>query len=360
MEKNELKDYVPVIATLKAEKVNDFEFEKPTSRYSKNKLYTDKFDAEISVKVGNAVKDISLRIDRDYISSVGTYDTPEYVEGYDTPYAPEISSNGLKELKETGIEIDFSDILKEYQELVWKAKDEIKANKAKSKREGKALRREQYPTSWPMDFIVSIDKDPNKRIKVADFELKPVGLKQFVHNDKSFVQVFYKGVIGHITKEDDRYIWRNAVSVDKNENDYRDQINLSGDKVKRAKREGTSLLKFLDAVDEYFAIKKARKTRAQNEETARNEKRNILQDASGLKVEISKESKSKHKWNGRYDGSYTYYTYVISLNGTYFSVGTEQFDTEQYGEKTRRTYSIRNFSKLTLKQFKGIIEILSK
>ena len=348
-----------IVATLKAQSVNAYEFTKPRG-YRSNDLYESDFDAEVMVKVGNAVKDIKLRIHRDYVSSTGEYNTPTYVDSHYTPYAPQVYRNSFSELKEAGIEIDFSDVLAEYQAEVWIAKATQKKAKATRKAKAKAERREGYHTSWPFKFVEVIAKDPNKKIKAANFRLSTPGKFDFIHRGESFVQVTYKGIVGYISREDGRYIFKDGRGTEKNERGYFETFAVTDGKVRRAKREGTTLLKFLEAVDEYFAIREARKTRAQKQKEARAEFKKKLEKLAGYPVVEFMETRYRKNNRGmnQYDQEYKEYSYKIVTKQPDSHYGSAEGLKISENTYNGETYSINGLGGLSKKEFKAILTIL--
>ena len=348
-----------IVATLKAVSVNAYEFTKPRG-YRSNDLYESDFDAEVMVKVGNAVKDIKLRIHRDYVSSTGEYNTPTYVDSHYTPYAPQVYRNAFSELKEAGIEVDFSDVLAEYQAEVWIAKATQKKAKAAAKAKRKAERREGYPTSWPFSFVETIAKDPNKKIKAANFKLSTPGKFDFIHNGQSHIKVTYKNVIGTITRDEGRYTFTDGVGVEKNNNGHFERLDITERKTRRAKREGTTLLKFLEAVDEYFAIRNARKTRAQKEKEERAEYKAKLEKITGYPIVEFSETRyhKNHRGMNQYDNSYEDYSYKIVTKQPDSYYGSAEGLKIGKNSYKGETYSINGLSGLSKKQLKSILVIL--
>jgi len=347
------------VATLTAEIVTDFEFEEPRSfNRRRGDLYTNDFEAEVGVKVGNKVATLTLRITRDYVGSTGEYGTPTYVASHYTPYGPSISNNKFESLEEAGIEIDFSEVLSTYQAEVWKAKDKQKKHKAEAKAALKAQRKAEYSETWPFGFINRIEKDPNKKIKFADFTLTPMGKGVYIHQGDTFLRVTYRGLIGTITRESDRYVWTDARRVNDPKDSYVSPIRVSNGKTRKAKRAGTILLKFLEAVDEYIVIKEARKTRAQKEADKREAKRLELEKAAGYPVVLTSETKYNHDRYSRRNGTETYQEYKNWIV-------TEQPDSRYGSHKGYRigvdydkNFSINGLHNLSKEKFTAILAIL--
>lgn len=352
-----------VVATIKAEVITEIIFAEPKP-YEKQygNLYVDDFEATIGVKVGNAVETLILEIQRKYVPSTGVYNTPTYVDSYYTPYTPKIVKNKFENLEKVGIEIDYSAVLETYQAAVWKAKDSQKAYKAELKRTHKNIRSLSYPTSWPLEFVNIITKDSNKQIKSADFILEPVGKFEYVHKGKTFIKVIYKNVIGKILKEDGRYVWTDGISTEKNENGYSNTLKISNGKTKRTKKEGTALLKFLEAVNGYWTIREVQKTRVQKEADEREVKRAKLEKDAGYPVVILSDRKYQRNFRGSTTGeSYLVYIYKIITKQPESSYDLASGYSISFGKtysEEENTYSVGNISKLNKKQFKTILDTI--
>jgi mannose/fructose/N-acetylgalactosamine-specific phosphotransferase system component IIB len=374
------------VATLKAEFVNELEFvpTKQRNRFSSEEVithpYTSEYAATAAVKVGNAVKNIRIG-EQHYHTPSFTDDNGNYHYGRYYKYF-DLSDSSKKEfhtLTEAGIEIDFSEVYNQYFAQLEKAKqrEEVikRAKRIAAIRKGK----EQYKKAWIHTFVDTIKSDKNKKIQAALSHTKfgKTTEKAFaVDNASLTIEVSYKGFLGYFHKNDRSFTF-DGDSVyqfpegKRTENAYNWKRSVADGKTRRAKREGTIFFKFIEAIDEYIAIKESTIKRKNKEEQERADHKKLLEDLTGYPIIIFEKSTYRSDYNRRGNGRYyTEYKYMIVTKqptSKYsepggFTITTNvprKYNSEkgEYEVVGERTFGVRGFSDLTLKQFKGIMEI---
>ena len=374
------------LVTLKAEFVNEIEFEQEFERIraysSETKVvhpYVSEYKATVSVKVGNTVKQITLGENHEYISSEGRYGDDDYKESYYKDYIGlhyrEI--NPFQSIIDAGIEIDFSDIFVQYEIMLKEAKrHEMVIKRAKNINRIRA-RKAEYQNSWPIVFKSIIEKDKNKKIQDAfpKTKFKPISEKNFVvENDSLSLKLIYRGFDTGIWIEGGSYVFQDAYEVPKDaKREYTHHRQITNGKRRKAKREGTTFLRFTEAVDNYIARRESQLDEDTKARLKRKEEKEYLEKVSGYPVTILVEDKSRYDYRRIYQGSYKVFTYKIVEKKTTSKYDTkyegitidfiadfEWKDGEHVEVPGTRTFSIKNLDKLSKEQFKQILDILLK
>ena len=356
------------LITLTAEMVNELEFvPHPYGGHRSNgyKEITMPFDprdfeAKVSVKVGNAVNEITLRKFDKYVSSM-TDKNDRYVSGHHRKYLGIVrNGNPFLKLEEAGIKVDYSVVKEQYAEMVAKAEHTLILEKRFKEWERIRRVKAKYPNAWMHNFVSVLKADRNKKI-VASLPLttftKPT-LEKFIQSPVSHINVTYKGYRTTIHLEDGSYTFRNGVNVETSHT-----ASLTDDKTRRAKREGTIYFKLLEAVDIYTANIEYKKKRREEEVSETEKTRLKLEEVTGYPVYMKEEREySRHR--GRRDNTswmtQKYYliteqpdSYYGSFKGIQISLTKNHYEE---GEKV--LYNVKGCNNLRAEQFKAIVDIL--
>lgn len=330
--------------TLKAEKVNEFEFVRETSKYTINSnkhTYTDDRKALVSVKIGNSVVNTHIKLVSEWINQ-------------EKVFTPTVCKRDFETLLQAGIEIDFSEVITSYNEELAKVEVIIAKEKADYDAAVLAKKIESYNNAWIHTFTSQLAADKSRKIKAllplvtfAKTEKEP-----FLKGVNLSVTVSYKGIDTDITHIGDAYVFGGGYTgVEPN----RRWIRITP-KDKKAKNAGTIFLKLIEAIDDRERNIKYERTQAKKEEFERDVRKEVLELASGEKVKIFEETKYEKKYGVRsvqtdYSKPYKVYRYQITLGSRKININYS----DREGEKT---YSFGEFSGLTENQLKGLIQVL--
>lgn len=355
-----------IIATLKAEFVNEFEFvpeKQKVSRFSDEMKviapYTSDFKATVAVKIGNAVKNLTFKENNKYISS-------QYLE--DGTRKPSLdvywlgidkNTNPFEDLENMGIAVDYLEVLMQYQKLVEEAKHRKLLMERYEKWERIREAKKSLKESWIHDFEGIIKADKNKNIKAAVKETEFIPSKEW--NKKHYVTIKYRGVAVPIHKIAGSFCFNNEkYEYDMKPFDVKtgNSAEISEGKLKRAKREGTLFLKAIEAIDERNAIIKSRIERRKNQVKETEEKRLFLEKVCGHHVHMEEKTEYPRR-NSHRTQPYMFQTFWLITEqpeSKYSSFKGIKIDYSDYNEKIR--FSINGKFDLREDQFKKIIEIL--
>jgi hypothetical protein len=350
-----------IVATLKAEFVNEFEFtprREKVRRFSDETQithpYTREYEAKVSVKVGNAVKELTFR-ENEYYKSSYRDEAGEYHSGVTYKYLGlKENTHPFQELENAGIAVDYSEVLFQYVKLVEEAKYRETLIERYNTWENIRRAKKRLAESWIHNFEATIRADRNKRIQAA------VQLTTFApstdYNKKHHINITYKGVTvpihivdGSFAFNNEKYEWGFKPYMENSDN----KVELADDKLRRAKREGTLFLKAIEAIDIREA-NVAYRNKQREEEIAHNKKvGKILRKAAGVPVMFKEEQ----EWSRRDDRSYRVARYhvLVESNESSYDVA----------EKIEIKYSSYNDGQFTVKgltlredQFKKVLDIL--
>jgi len=332
--------------TLKAEKVNEFEFVKETSKYTINSnkhTYTDDRKALVSVKIGNTIVNTHIRLVREWVNEEKVYTPTVYTRDFDT-------------LINAGIEIDFSSIIAHYKAELENVEFIIKEMIADYEADLLAKKIERYKNSWIHTFASQLAADKNRKIKAllplvtfAKIEQAP-----FLRGIELLVTVSYKGIDINITHNGDAYVFGSGYTgVEPNR--IWVQLTPKGKNVK-AKGAGTIFLKLIEAIDDRERNINYKHTQAEKEKFERDVRKEVLELASGEKVTIMVEEKYETSYSYRgsrndYSKPYKVYSYQITL-------GERKVYINYSDREGIKTYSFGALSGLTEIQLKGLIQVL--
>lgn len=374
-----------IVATLIAEFVNELTFIPETNRrFRQDEItapYQSDYEAEVAVKIGNTVKEIKLHIHKEYHSSEGEWQTPEYKESW-TELIPKLTRGSMAQfdgMTEAGVDIDFSDIISQYTAMVEEAKkheEQIKKDKLVALDKD---RRKKYKTSWPVTLQNTIDIDRNKTI-IAEREnltITPVTEDEYAENGWYWAKIAYKGFQTKLEICDGKYEWQGAHEdkgvINEEGKKVMDYARLNDNKKKRAAHPAVAIRKYLEEVNEYISNREYRKNRSNKEYLARRKEVKMLEKACGFPVATNSERKYSRDHRGRSNNSsWMVYTYLVvtKLSDSGYSsnsgitINTEsekEYKDGEYNEvPNTRTYTIGGFRNLDLEQFKGILTLLLK
>ena len=338
--------------------VNDFEFENGASRKETKFRYTNSFKAKISVRVLNLIKEIAIREKSVYTQSVGEYGTPEYVEGFSS-MINEISDYGFDQIKEAGIELDYSRVLAAYEVELKAAKVKKELIEYEARVAAEKGRGEDWDNGWIHEFVKeNID---HKKLEGKVIELTKETRERVMGGVTMGVTVKYRGISTVIWKEGLQFVWINGVQgyIAENGKVKGRTLGISDHKERRASKGITSVVKFVTAVDMYLNKIERVQNQAQKEEIARNAKAELLTDVLQLPISIEK---SWRAGMNRHSQGYEIYEFYCVMNEVKYKVDTNV--PYVYNSKTNerniqpRQFSIRNLDKLSEEKFGAIVEIL--
>jgi len=360
------------IATLKAEMVNELEFipkvervQSKHNRYNYNEVskpFDSKyFNAKVSVKVGNAVGEVQLKRFEKYISS-HTDKNGKNISSHYRKFLG-IDENPFKNLEDAGIKVDFSTVKEQYADMVEKAQHTLVLQKRLEKWESIRKVKAAYPNSWMHNFESVILSDNNKKIKAAvlgtTFQVPT--LDEYIKNTISLVKVTYRGYVGTIRKSDGSYEFNNAYGETLNKNGYFETLSITDGKTRKAKREGTIFLKFVEAVDNHISTVEYKKSSRQKEIEKTEETKRILEEVTGYPVYMEETREySRHRNDHSSWLSQKYFliteqpdSYYGSFKGIKIDTGTKGYD-----EKKVRFYNVGGLTGLRQDQFQKIVKVL--
>ena len=355
---------------LKPEFVNDITFlTEKDRRGNVTSIYTDDFRAIVSVKIGNAVKELMLAQNSEYVPSTG-YGTPDYKESFTRKWSGLYHriENPFQDLITAGIEIDFSEIIFRYGVEVVKAKLYLEDIKKENEEKRIVLAKENYKTSWPVLFKAKLEAERNKTIKAAKdlIVVIPSTEKDYVYSGNTFVDVFYKSFKIRIYHEGGKFCSRSACEI--KPDDKEDYIFF---KEKKSIQQMTILLKFIEEVDNLLVTREYVKKKTDTEYQKRREIVKILEEASGYPVTTFKKEEYSRNRNASPRNWIEYsYKLVTSIPdsqygiyeginvGTYVATVFDSEKQEYVEDPTGRKYSIEGIRNLSKEQFKKILDVL--
>lgn len=332
------------VTTLKAELVVDIIFEKESQRYNHGiKKFKDDLQIEVPVKVGNGVKDITILRKPNYDK-----------EG--NPIETKILDSKFNDLREVGIEIDYSDVIEKYEVAV-KANLELQAKELEEAiTKAKLKRGEFFDKSWVEEFKANVKGD--KRFKEKEYSFKEMTKDEYVNsNGKLNIGIKYKKVTSYfyLDNEKNQFNFVDGVQyfLDENEKQFSRSIQISDNKVRRGKLPKSIVHRFFTDVDVYFAIEESKKNRAKKEGNERIELKENLEKYSGEKVTIYSEMVYPKYTSGNNGNPYKKYTYVIEVgpknDPRKFQIGMSSYN--------GLSFSFNGINNLSQTQFKDIIKV---
>jgi hypothetical protein len=370
------------VATIKAEFENEISFIPKTNRFNSISTwpYTSDYRAQVTLRVGNLVKEVILEVNEEWFPSSGKFGTDNYVDShYEKSIGFPTHENYFKTLEEAGLEIDFSDIFKQYEKMIEEAKMHEKVLKRAIEWKKIREKKEKYDNAWIHGIESELKADKNKHIRKAleKTTFKPLDKRRFISYDTSLnIAVTYNGFTGYFFKENDSFsfyghsVYELPEGVEV-ENKYTYKREIAEGKTRKAKRIGTLFLKFVNEVDSYISTREYKKNKQNKAEEERKAKKELLKKVSGFPIQLYKENKYRHSFNRRGPGeSYIVYNYYIITDQPEYSfsdptgfkinteIKTEYKDGEHIEIPGSRTFSINTIFGLSEKQFKSIIDIL--
>jgi len=365
-----------VIATLKAEMVNDITFIPSKGRYNTpDEPYTWNYKAEVSVKAGNVVKEIELECEREHVYATRDKDD-NLIESHYIPKNPNLtsrSSEQFDDLVNAGISIDFSEIIAKYTEMLEEAVKHEKEIKKEAEIKRIIKFKEKYKTCWVLTAKDLLAKDKNKVLQNRRDKIKliPCSEESFVRTEKGHMTFVYRNFRTDVSFYDKKYEWRSAYEDTgkvKDGEKVKEHRSISNGKTKRSVNLMTILLKYIEAVDDFITSREYIIKRRDDEYIKRREFVKLLEGACGRAVTtFKKEEYSRHRGSSSHWTKYTFRLITKLPKGKYDDpVGlriNSDMDTEYKDGKNveiGRTYSIEGFRGLDLEQFNGILAILLK
>jgi hypothetical protein len=295
------------------------------------------------VKIGNTIVNTHIKLVSEYVNDVKVYTPTVYKRDFET-------------LLNAGVEIDFTDIIEKYKEELAKVEVIISKEIADFEAAELAKKIERYDKSWIHTFANQLAADKNKKIKsllplvtFAKIEKEP-----FLRGMELLVTVSYKGIDVNITHTGEAYSFGNGwIGTAPNKS----FIDILGNgKNKKAKGAGTIFLKLIEAIDDRERNINYKKSQAEKEQFERDVRKEVLELASGEKVEIVSETKYESIYGYRgsrsdYSKPYKVYYYQITLGPRKININYSERDNV-------KTYSFGGFSDLTEVQIKSLIQVL--
>ena len=356
------------IATLKAEFVNEMEFVPSIERGNRGNNFKEitlpfdnKFTASVSVKVGNLVKELIIENKDKYIDGYhdkdGNYISSTYIAG------PQFrNGDAFLELTSAGIEIDFSNVWLQYQKMLEKGEHMQKVQKRLDRWNTIRNRRNVYINSWVQNFESILRNDTNKQIQAAllSTSFSKTSMKAFTNPDAMTslsVEVNYKGYKVDFEMEDGSFIFRGYAVNNSDENVKR--TSIEDGKKRRAKREGTLFLKYVQAIDAYIATTEYQKKKREEQISDTEKKRLMLEKASGYPVFMKEEMEYSRNHTGRHSGhswmTQKFYLVTKQPESYYDSFKGIQISTDG-GENPK--FTVKGCNDLREDQFKTIVDVL--
>ena len=352
MEKTKTDEEVEIQAHVTAELVNQIEFVK-----SGNDPYTYLYMAKAAVKVGNAVKEISLEYNRDYLSG----------EGY-TPYECRLTPNSkqqFRDIEAAGIAINFKKILDLYDVMVGLAKIHQEDIKVEVEKLRIVDYKKRYKKCWAVGAkdLLYVDKNKTLIAKRDEVTITPCTEESFVKNERANATFEYRGFETNVQIYDKKFQWSGAYKGEKYQ-------RINEGKPKRSIHLMTVLLKFIEAVDDSITTQEYVTKKNDKDSIERKEKAKLLEGFTGYPVTIMKK-RQYSKYGNRRDSWYSYFYKLLTeesdkrdYESDYkgFSIDTKtdrKYVDDKYEEVLdSRTFSIDGMSNLSEKQFKGILALL--
>lgn len=343
---NDLKE-TPVV-TLKAELVEDFNFEKTVrivNKFNQRTLvYPSNFRVVTPIKVGNSIKDVNFSIN---------------YEGY-------MDLTPFKILIDAGITIDFDDVSKKYEKQLNDLKEAIALEEEELEKEYKLKKYNDWSNSWIHEFngLILDKKFSNfNNVKVEKIDRKEYS--ENIHADL-YVNVTYKNLSTKIFKSnsDGRYCFSEATRKigDRTETAYISSFlntRSYGSKTRKANTIKAIFHKFLTEVDKYIRVNELRVYRLNKEENECNAKLEELKDVFDCMVILEKNHKASYL-PGK-SGYYVHEYFIqkgerkiqidINHNTSYKDGKTEIID---------KLYRFGSIFKLTQTQVRAIIKVLEQ
>lgn len=355
-----------IVATLKAEIINEFEFipkEEIVNRFSNETIithpYKSHYEAKVAVKVGNAVKNLFFSEKTKYISGF-TNENGEFKPGFDVNHIEVIDETGstqiFEELENAGIRVDYMDVLMQYKQLLEKAKYHEKLlkrwNEWEKIREGK----KKLKNSWIHDFENVLKSDKNKKIQslLNEVTFEP----STKYNKKHYVNLIYKGVVVPIHKIAGSFVFNNEkyeYELKPYEKETRNRVELEEDKLRRAKREGTIFLKAIEAIEIREKQIEYRKNKRIKELKELKDTKEHFEKVLGFPVHVEETLERSSYSNNSYK-VHKYWLITKQPERKYASF--EGIRLGKYEKDGVYTYSINGTFKLDEDKFKRIIRIL--
>jgi len=305
------------INKIKAELVNEFEFEK-----DKNNMYAYNFKATVNIKVNNAIKEIIL--------SYGKNEDIVKVS---------VDPNWISTIQNLGIIIDWENVKAAYRKELSKKVEEN--NETKKKNLG-----DHYDKSWVhafMDAFNSLDDNHGVEAKIDKTR------EEFIEKGETYhglnIDITYQNITTEVSYQKCGGDWRGHGGS------YRYVIDSSITDYKRKSYTKIQSLikKFKEIVDnkiETEAIKqKEKKEEAMRKETLLKH----LKDTFGYEVKEEKAWKSNPWARGSQPRGYTYTVYYLVIN-------SERKMKISCGDDD--TYCLGGISDINAKQVKKIIEVV--
>jgi len=364
--------------TVKPEIVNEIEFIPTTNRHSEVvDPYTSDFRATISVKVGNIVKTLTLAQNSKYHSSEGRYGTPEYKESWDEQWSGlyHKAENPFQDVIDSGlIDINFSEVITKYDEKVAEAKKHKEQLKKEAEKARIAELKEKYKTCWALQLNKLLAEEKNKTLVEKRKEIKIVSCTEdsyLKHGGVATAEFWYKNLFTNVSIYDGKYEWTGAYEhiPGKEGIDYH---RIADGKARRSKWVMTTLVKFVEAVDEFLKNREYQ-NKSQNEAYLKRRKEvKILEETCGFPITVIKKEKySKDYGRSRSSRRWTEYTYMLvtkiadSEYGDYKGIKVNTTTETEYVNNIRteipntRSFSIENINKkLSKEQFNIILGVL--
>ena len=350
------------IATVKLELVNEITFVPDTYKDEERSPYKSNYEATVSAKIGNVVKELTFAQNSKYRSSEGQYGTPEYKESWTEEWSgfKDSKGNPFQDLIDAGMSIDFDEVIQKYNVKVKKAKEHQIQLKKEAEEKLIAKRKEEYKTCWPLTLQDALETEKNKIIKAKKNEITiiPCSEESYIKGGAS-AEFVYKEHTVSVRVYDGKYEWNAR--------------ELGNYKTRRYTWPMTALLKFIQVVDEHVATKEYETNKNNEPKLKRQARTKLLSEVCGQPVTVfSQEKYSSDRYNRvRGRRNWTEYTYMLvtKVAEKYgdpegYEINTET-DTDWKDGKHQeipgtRTYSIRTLRKLSEEQFKSILDILLK
>lgn len=348
-----------IFATLKVEKVNDFEFLKGVKPHSSNLLgLRDDFRAKVSIKVGNSVMNTHLEYCESYIPS--HYDKDgKYVYSTNGPIGARVHSmEGLDTLTAAGIEIDTKDIIESYMVEVNMYIIQLEVLKDEAKKASKLKIETDYDNSWIHGYGRDCENVKKFAKLTHEVEFNVIEKDEVLNKGcQHQVSVSYRGYKTNIFI-DYGYNGINSYTygnISSNTNKYYDF-----GKPKKSANSTHLFFKFIELINYELAVAKSKYEREDKESKEREIVRTHLEEITGEKVNIHKESKSQNDHRGQYMRPYDVYYNRIQLKGVEYTISTHTPRVYNDGEYTYlpEVFSIKGIQNITGEQLKAIIKIL--
>lgn len=321
-----------IVATLKAELVGPFEFEK------NNGEYRSALDANAPVKVGTLIHTESFRIKEFYTSSFT--DEAGVYQNSKTEYVPMCMLHNFRSLTEAGIAIDAEEINAAYAALLPAIKEEIREAQ-------EAKRAKRYKESWIHQGMLDIPNDP-KIAKVEGLSITIGGYVPYSEDNWSHsrIHLSYRGHATYITRENDRKYGIRYIMDSAQFNNHRES---------RMASLTNSVMKFVNGVDTLFKLAEQKEASEKARKNAALSRAETLTEVFGLPVKafVTEEFYSTGYGRTRHHGEYRKVSKYYVMNGE-----TKLKEVGYYEGGNTTTYSIQGLGGLSLTQAQSIMKIL--